>query len=88
MHGSEGMICLDFLEKFPEFSEFSEFLFFVITASEKPFCKYLILTVFGIVILADSELHSPSASFLSQSHVRCHTNDILNMLLFGFIGHN
>ena len=46
------------------------------------------LTVFGIVILADSELHRSGSSFMSQSHVTCQTNVITKMVLFSFVGHN
>ena len=35
-----------------------------------------------------SELHRSGSSFMSQSHVTCHTNVITKMVLFGFVGHN
>ena len=35
-----------------------------------------------------SELHRSGSSFMSWSHVTCHTNVITRMVLFGFVGHN
>ena len=78
------MIYLDFLEIFPESFE----TFFSSLHLKNHFGDISCLTMFGIVVLAHSELHRSGSSFMSQSHVTCHTNVITKMVLFSFVGHN
>ena len=81
MYGSGVMIYLDFLEFFPEFFE----TLFSTLHLKNHFGDISCLTVFGIVILVDSELHRSGSSFMSQSHVTCHTNVITKMVYLALL---
>ena len=63
--------CNDYFRFFRKFPDFSRFLLFL-SHLKNHFVNILCLSLFGIVIVADSEWHNPSASFVSQSHVTCH----------------
>ena len=75
------MIYLDFLEIFPESFE----TFFSSLHLKNHFGDISCLTMFGIVVLAHSELHRSGSSFMSQSHVTCHTNVITKMVYLALL---
>ena len=67
-----GLMLWIFLDLWDFFWNCLIFWFFLLLALKTCFPNISCLTLFGIVILSDSELHRLGASFWFWSHVTCH----------------